>query len=318
MTTSDWNQDPELGAGFVSKTLFFGDDYDGPVTATLVRNQPCVEKRKPAVLYIHGYIDYFFQKHVAHRFNAEKHNFYGLDLRKYGRSLMAHQRPNICLTFEEYFPEITESLKIIAKEGHTSVVLMAHSTGALPGTLYAKEGSERNLIARIIFNSPFLKIPNAGAGLLASCGERFPYRETDNRINKWYVRSLHKSDKGEWDFNLTFKPFEGFRAYWGWVRAVYLLQQRIQEGGLRLEQPVLVLHSDKSLTDKEWSERLHRADLVLKVKDIKERGPLLGPPGRVVVREIRDGKHDLTLSLKEPREECLDAMVQWAGAATER
>lgn len=314
MTSSDWTQDRELGAGFVCKTLFFGDDYDGKVTATLVRNEPFVDTYKPAILYIHGYIDYFLQKHVAHRFNAATHNFYGLDLRKYGRSLMPHQRPNICLTFKEYFPEITKSLQIIADEGHTSVVLMAHSTGALPGALYAKEGSdERKLIKRIIFNSPFLKIPNAGAGLLAACGEKFPFRETDNRINKWYVRSLHKSDKGEWDFNLKIKPFDGFRAYWGWVRAVYLLQERIKDGGLRLEQPVLVMHSDKSLNDKEWSEKLHRADLVLKVKDIKERGPLLGPPGRVAMREIRDGKHDLTLSVKEPRTECLDAMVEWAG-----
>ena len=200
--------------------MSFKDDYDGPVTATLVRNQPCVTTDKPAILYLHGFIDYFFQKHVAWRFNAAKHNFYALDLRKYGRSLKEHHAPNICLAFEEYFAEIASALQIIAGEGHTSVVLMAHSTGALPAALYAKDRDPNTFITRIIFNSPFLKIPRGGAGILAWLGKRWPFHETDNRINKWYVQSLHKDYKGEWEFNLAFKPLEGFRAYYGWIRAV--------------------------------------------------------------------------------------------------
>ena len=143
MPSSEWPEDPELGSGFGHKILSFEDDYDGPVTATLVRNEPRLNTNKPAILYLHGFIDYFFQKHVAWRFNAAGHNFYGLDLRKYGRSLNGAKHPNICLAFEEYFPDITKALEIIADEGHTSVVLMAHSTGALPGALYAKAWRQR-------------------------------------------------------------------------------------------------------------------------------------------------------------------------------
>ena len=311
MPSSEWSEDKELGSGFVYKTLSFEDDYDGPVTATLVRNEPLVADSKPAaILYIHGFIDYFFQKHVALRFNGAKHNFYALDLRKYGRSLNGARRPNICLSFEEYFAEIASALQIIAGEGHTSVVLMAHSTGALPAALYAKDRDRSTFITRIIFNSPFLKIPRSGAGILAWLGKRWPFHDTDNRINKWYVQSLHTGCKGEWDFNLAFKPLEGFRAYYGWIRAVVLAQKRIEDG-LGLEQPVLVMHSDKSADDQEWSEKLHRADLVLKVEDIKKLGPRLGP--RVEMKEIPDGKHDLTLSCKTPRELCLETMVAWAG-----
>ena len=71
------------------------------------------------------------------------------------------------------------------------------------------------------------------------------------------------------------------------------------------------MHSDKSADDKEWSEKLHRADLVLNVEDIKKLAPQLGPG--VVMKEIPDGKHDLTLSLDTPRELCLETMVEWAG-----
>jgi alpha-beta hydrolase superfamily lysophospholipase len=310
MASSAWLDDPELGSGFGYTRLSFKDDYDGPVTATLVRNKPCVDAGKPAILYLHGFIDYFFQEHVARRFNDAGHNFYALDLRKYGRSLNGARHPNICLAFEEYFPEITKALEIIAGEGYTSVVLMAHSTGALPGALYAKDMDNRRFITRIIFNSPFLAMPHSGAGVLAWLGQWWPFRDTDNRINKWYAKSLHKDYEGEWTFNTAFKPIEGFRAYYGWIRAVVRAQKRIEDG-LGLEQPVLVMHSDKSADDEEWSEKLHRADLVLKVKDIRRLGPCLG--SRVVMKEIPDGKHDLTLSCEAPRERCLKAMVEWAG-----
>lgn len=312
MSSSEWPDDPELGSRFGYKTLFFEDDYDGPVTATLVRNKPCLKASKPAILYLHGFIDYFFQAHVAQRFNDAGHNFYALDLRKYGRSLNGATHPNICLAFDEYFPEIAKALAIIAAEGHASAVLMAHSTGALPAALYAKDKDTSAFITRIIFNSPFLKVPHSGAGVLAWLGQWWPFRDTDNRVNEWYAKSLHKDCgyKGEWDFNTAYKPIEGFRAYYGWIRAVVLAQKRIEDG-LGLQQPVLVMHSDTSADDQKWSDKLHRADLVLKVKDIKKLGPRLGP--HVEMAEIPDGRHDLTLSLETPRELCLKRMVEWAG-----
>jgi alpha-beta hydrolase superfamily lysophospholipase len=312
MPPLDWRDDEEIKPGFLQLTLAFSPDYDGEVTATLVRKSHLLPPAKAAILYLHGFIDYFFQRHVAERFHAEGHNFYGLDLRKYGRSLKGARHPNVCLAFEEYFEEITKSLEVIASEGHSSVVLMAHSTGALPAALYAKDGKSRDFITRLIFNSPFLEMPRSGADVLAWLGQwqSLRFHDTDNRINKWYAKSLHEDYKGKWTFNTAFKPIEGFRAYYGWIRAVVLAQKRIK-AGLGLTHPVLVLHSDKSADDKEWSEKLHRADLVLRVDDIKKLAPKLGP--RVVLKEIEDGKHDLTLSIEKPRELCLKAMVEWAG-----
>src|SRR5687768_3536362 len=81
-----WVRDPELGDGFVQTTMRFLPDYDGEVIATLVRNEPLVSQAKGAVLYLHGFIDYFFQRHVAEAFNGAGYDFYALDLRKYGRS----------------------------------------------------------------------------------------------------------------------------------------------------------------------------------------------------------------------------------------
>ena len=63
------------------------DDYEGKVIATLLRADSTAPSDR-AVLYLHGYIDYFFQTHMAERFAGEEWNFYALDLRKYGRSLL--------------------------------------------------------------------------------------------------------------------------------------------------------------------------------------------------------------------------------------
>lgn len=86
------------------------DDYEGSVAATLVR---FAAGRAPsrAVLYLHGYVDYFFQTHMARWFVARGWSFYALDLRKYGRSLEAGQTPYYCRDLHEYYPEIDRSIE---------------------------------------------------------------------------------------------------------------------------------------------------------------------------------------------------------------
>ncbi|HWD23096.1 MAG TPA: alpha/beta hydrolase, partial [Burkholderiales bacterium] len=91
---SAWRPDGHL-PGFEALELGFPDDYDGPVMATLVR-LPAGAAPRGAVLYVHGFADYFFQRHMAQRFAAEGYAFYALDLRKHGRSLRPHQHPNFC------------------------------------------------------------------------------------------------------------------------------------------------------------------------------------------------------------------------------
>ena len=86
MTASQITYQPDvLGAGYEQATLHFPDDFEGKVIATLVRKKADQATNK-AVLYIHGFIDYFFQTEMAERFNQQGFDFYALDLRKYGRS----------------------------------------------------------------------------------------------------------------------------------------------------------------------------------------------------------------------------------------
>jgi len=105
------------------------------------------------VLYVHGFIDYFFQRHMAERFAAEGYAFYALDLRKHGRSLRPHQHPNFCKNVAEYFADITRAIDEIG----APVLLAGHSTGGLVCSLYADEGEKRDALTALWLNSPFFE-----------------------------------------------------------------------------------------------------------------------------------------------------------------
>ncbi|MGH8746594.1 MAG: alpha/beta hydrolase, partial [Burkholderiales bacterium] len=148
---SDWHSDPLL-EGFEAKTLEFPADYDGAVVATLVR-LPAGSASRGAVLYVHGFVDYFFQRHMALRFAQEGYAFHALDLRKHGRSLLAHQHPCFCKRIDEYYPEITRALQEIGQP----VLLAGHSTGGLVCSLYAAEGERRGQLRALWLNRPFFE-----------------------------------------------------------------------------------------------------------------------------------------------------------------
>lgn len=140
---------------FREQTLEMEDDYEGRVIATLIHS-PENEGGRSAVLYLHGFNDYFFQAHVAEKFNENGYDFYALDLRKYGRSLLPHQHPNYCRDIKEYYEEIDRSLEIIQEETDKEIILLGHSTGGLIAASYLNDGTYRNQIDKLILNSPFL------------------------------------------------------------------------------------------------------------------------------------------------------------------
>ena len=68
--------------------------------ATLVRHAGPASSR--AVLYVHGWSDYFFQTHLAEAVESWGYDFYALDLRRYGRSLRDGSSPDTPPYLGEY------------------------------------------------------------------------------------------------------------------------------------------------------------------------------------------------------------------------
>ena len=87
-----WIEDV-LGDGYEQQALELGDDPDGEgqVVGTLVRRRRRGETPR-AVLYVHGFTDYFFQTELADFYTERGFAFFALDLRKCGRSLAGRAR----------------------------------------------------------------------------------------------------------------------------------------------------------------------------------------------------------------------------------
>ena len=106
---------------FKYETLSLKDDYEGKVEATLIKSDKN-EAGQKSVLYLHGFVDYFFHPHLAEEFHQHGFNFYALELRKYGHSILPHQHPNYCKNIEEYFEEVGLALEYIYGESGKKII----------------------------------------------------------------------------------------------------------------------------------------------------------------------------------------------------
>ena len=288
----NWQPD-RLLPGFEAQALAQSEDYEGAVVATLVR-LPAGDAPRGAVLYVHGFSDYFFQRHMAERFSAEGYAFYALDLRKCGRSLRPHQRANFCKDIREYYPDLDAALQAIG----APLLIAGHSTGGLLCSLYAQDGLRRGEIRGLWLNSPFFawRMPNAWwrlkLRLAAVLGRFLPFLANHKALHPGYTRGLRE----DWEFDTRLKPLEGLPVYYGWIGAISDAQERVHRG-LALGCPVLAMHSDD-------------ADVVLEWRDIARWSRTLG--SRVTVLAFPGGVHDLVLSVRPVREAVFTELFAWA------
>jgi alpha-beta hydrolase superfamily lysophospholipase len=289
------------------------DDYEGAVQSTLVRLRPSGPASK-AVLYVHGFADYFFQREMALRYREHGYRFYALDLRKYGRSWLPHQLPNNVRDLREYFADLDAALALVRAEGAGPILLSGHSTGGLITALYLQEGEGRSLVSALFLNSPFLDLhqpwatKHLAAPLVVAVGRVAPNLRLPGNLPLDYVRSLHREHKGEWDFHLPWKPLTAFPITTGWLRAIRAGHRSIRQG-LAVAVPVLVMHSDRTVSTRGWSDEYTRADGVLNVRHISSLAPRLGT--RVTVKAIAGGLHDLVLSPEPVRETVYRELFAW-------
>ncbi|ENX63353.1 MULTISPECIES: alpha/beta hydrolase [Acinetobacter] len=315
MTTSNLYeyQTDMLGEDYQQLTLNFADDYDGKVVATLVRKK-AAEATKKAVLYIHGFADYFFQKEMAEQFNQHGYDFYALDLRKYGRSKLPHQKLYYVLDLREYDAEISKALEVISQENHNQVVLAGHSTGGLIATLYAAHYPDHRLIKAVWNNSPFYDFyksvieKKVGIPLLSEVGKRLPNAKFPSGLNPWYTPSLHKDFYGEWDFNLDWKPKTMPFVHLSFVTAIHEAQKEIHQG-VTLNVPTLIMHSHQSKFPKKWGIDAQQSDVILDVNDMTQNAKKM--KGDVQTLSIQNGLHDLVLSAPSVREQVYQQLFAW-------
>jgi alpha-beta hydrolase superfamily lysophospholipase len=316
MTTDD-----VLGSPYTAETLELRDDDEGTVVATLVRLGADTSPARGAVLHLHGFCDYFFQEALAEFYAALGFDFYALDLRKYGRSLLPHQTPNFCVDLCEYYEELDAALDLIKhRDGHDTLVVTGHSAGALIACLWASaRHAEGAAVAdAFVLNSPWLDLQGpfylrtAGTEAINRLGQRRPYAVVPRTVSGVYAETLHRDLRGEWEYDWNWKPRESFPVRAGWLRAMRM-GHRLVHRGIDVGAPVITLCSARSLVSPAWTEDAALADTVLDVKQIAKWSHQLGRD--VTVVRVEGALHDVFCSRKDVRVVAFGHVTRWLAYA---
>ncbi len=309
-----------LGEPWTAETLPLTADHEGEVVATLVHHAAPTPTGR-AVLHVHGFSDYFFHTGYAQWWLARGYDVYGLDLRKYGRSLRPHQTANYVTDLAAYDEDLDAAWEVITRrDGHTRVVVSAHSTGGLTAPLWADRRRPAELVGMVL-NSPWFDLQGSaalrlvGSPLVKQLGRFQPMRVLAREVTGLYARSLHRDHDGEWDFDLTWKPLRSITVHAGWLRAVRLGHARLHRG-LDVTAPVLVLSSAVSTLPRTMGEEVHTTDVVLDVRHIRRWATAVGP--HVTYVAVPGARHDVVLSRPGPRERAYAEIDRWRTAHVDR
>jgi len=327
---AEWTDD--VLAGYVQTTRALGADPDGEgdLFATLVRSaDPTPSPR--AVLALHGYTDYFFNAELADHFAAAGWRFYGLDSHRCGRSWRAGQTPHFTTDLARYDRELEWAMAMITAENPgaagpatsdtaAATVVYGHSTGGLVAALWLdrvrKRGDTATMgIAGLVLNSPFLDLngpailrTRATSTAIGAVSKVSKTRVVRGSGSGGYGQTLHRQYHGEFDYNLQWKPVGGFPVTVGWIHAIRRGQATLHQG-LDIGVPNLVLRSDHSVAESAETDVLQRGDAVLDVAHISRWAGCLG--NRTTSVPIKDAKHDVFLSLAEPRAAAYAELDRW-------
>lgn len=307
-----------LGEPFVAHTFRF----HGPVSAvdsTLIEyasHTPC----KRAILYLHGYTDYFFQRELAEHFAQQGLRFFAIDMQGYGRSIRPNSRPNWCENLDQYFDDIEIALTEMHRRGIEEVVILAHSTGGLIASSFLADRQQPNqvseslpMIKGLILNSPFLALPFPPKVLkrlswpIRITVSLLPFHSLHAKKISLYAKTLHQVFGGEWSYRLDWKPAHGFPLSFHWLKQIILKQRALQQ--THIDLPTLMCRSAITTKAALGIEDIRKGDGVLNVGSMTIAAKKIFSALTCV--SVNGGYHDLFLSPQPVRANYLAAIDQW-------
>jgi len=319
----EWQRDI-LGEEFESHAFTAAGPDGVGRTATLVRFRPAVTGVLPspgrghrrAVLFLHGWSDYFFNVDLARFWSAAGYDFYALDMHNHGRSLRPESPGGYVSDLADYDAEIEMACRLISQEGvNRPLTLMGHSTGGLVAALWASRHPEA--VQQLILNSPWLEmhgsalVRRAASSMVGPVARFRPEAVLRLPERGFYWRTISSSADGEWSLDDRYRPPMAFPVRAGWLSAVLAGHTKVARG-LNIEVPILVLLSRGSANGLFWSEEMRRTDAVLDVNVIAARALTLGRT--VTVERIEGALHDVFLSPAAVRGDAYARLSRWLRA----
>ncbi len=316
---------PDVLPGYWQYAIPLGPDPDGEgnLVATLIRRGNAAASAH-AVLAVHGYTDYFFHTELADHFADRGFAFYALDLRKCGRSRLAGHTPHFTTDLAHYDAELEHALGIVGEQTHPAhpikVLVYGHSAGGLIVSLWLDRLRQRRAtthatVGGLVLNSPFLDLHGPAivrlgvtSATIAALSRLRTKGVLRGQGNGGYGSSLHRDYHGEFDYDLQWKPLGGFPITFGWLNAMRRGHARLHRG-LDVGVPNLILRSDHSVRENAGPTALQCGDAVLDVTQIARWAGCIG--NRTTIVAVPDAKHDVFLSLPQPRQTAYRHLDLW-------
>lgn len=307
-----------LGSAYRARTIELGEGKVCTLVSSSVSGN--LEQNRTAILYLHGYRDYFFQVGLAEHFANLGYHFYALDLQGYGRSIRPNQPPTHCHSLLDYHQDIQNALALMSQDGITSCIPLAHSTGGLIMTSYLRvhqpsvKNKDKTLqIKGLILNGPFLALPiSLGKerfviSLYRALANALPFVKLTSSKATNYMRSLHKTLDGEWEYRLDWKPTSGAPLSFHWLSKIMQEQSLCEKAAI--EMPTLLCRSGKSTYTEKNIIECRQGDGVLNVENMesKAKATFTG----LTTKVIEGGYHDLYLSPEPIRQQYLQEIGTW-------
>jgi len=194
------------------------------------------------------------------------------------------------------------------------LVLLGHSTGGLTLSLWAAR--HPGVADAVVLNSPWLEfqLPRFTRETLAplvGLQARYRPRERAPQLDLGYYTRAQREVADPDDpteVNLDWRPEQTMAVHAGWLHAI-LAGHATVAAGVRIDAPVCVLLSARSMLPTSWSEELTRVDSVLVVDDIARAALKLGPS--VTIERIDGALHDVFLSRREARADAYARLDRW-------
>lgn len=329
-TVDEWRQDSVM-PDYQQATVHLGSDDEGELIATFVRKNPAkltflqrmrrarfaLRGHRLAIMYVHGWNDYFYRRHESEFWESLGIAFYAVDLRKFGRSLRDGQTPGYIEDLHDYAAELNALRdRIVDEQGEqVRILLMAHSQGGLSSVLWAN-GERPHHVDAVALDSPWLELQGNRMFRILSTPVVQAYRLVGGktvmpmRDPGFYGRCIDSKTGGDWDYlaHPLVDPSR-FLPRAGWMKAIYNAQDEVAHR-LDIRIPVLVCTSDRTMLQPTWDEAMREADSVLDITAIRQAALNLGDV--VTLATIRGGLHDLSLSRPSARRRYFAIVAGWA------
>ena len=110
-----------------------------------------------AIIWVHGYNDYFYHYHISDLLFEKNFDIYILDLHNYCQTNINREYLYHTNDLKNYYKDIDKVFENLVKN-YNKIYLYGHSTGGLIVSLYCSDGLYKDKIYGLILNSPFLRL----------------------------------------------------------------------------------------------------------------------------------------------------------------